>query len=760
MGGNIGTQAMFHGPAASFGGVQWNTPLSGLVLKAELDGNDYSAEPFGVTLPASSPLNVAAVYRYTPQIDLSVGWERGNTVMFGLTMHTSLDKLDAPKLLDPVLPRVNVAAPAAVPVTAWATTGQDLGRFTGWTVREIRLQGDRVEVWADSDAAIIVQDRITRAATVLHRDMPANVKHFVLHLERYGVAMSEVDIDRAEWVVQHTQAVPPSFRLEAQHEAPGQTTVANAVGDTVYSSPDDLNNSLVFGPTYSQSLGGPDAFVLFQAGVGVAMEHKFTPSTWVNAEFNARVLDNYDLFHYDAPSNLPRVRTDVRQFVTTSTFTMPQLQFTHVSDLGGGNYVSAYAGMLETMYGGVGAEWLYRPWKSNLAFGVNMNHVRERDFSQNLAFQDYEVNTGHATVYWDTGWNDIQVNLSAGQYLAGDTGATLDVRRVFRNGVSVGGWFTRTNVSAEQFGEGSFDKGISVSIPFDLMLPKSAPGSANIAWHPLLRDGGAMLSRSFTLFDFTLHNDPRVWEASAKPADSWSDRFRSAQDQSYVLSEPSSWGDYAGNAASGLGHGIAAVPGSTWAWGAGLILASSLFDNKVDAWAQNHQDDNWNHIGNMANNLPYVLAAGTGLAFMGVAGEDAAKTATTSITAAAFTLGGNLLTKLAVGRSRPADEMGPGNFNGMTSSAAQSSFASNHVATAFALVTPFAQQSDQPWLYFVAAASGIGRIQSREHWFSDTVAGGLMGYAVGSICYEQQLGRKRAMQLSANLQQVEARWSF
>ena len=137
-------------------------------------------------------------------------------------------------------------------------------------------------------------------------------------------------------------------------------------------------------------------------------------------------------------SSVPRVRTLQREFITSSRVTMPLLQLTQVGDLGGGHYVSAYGGMLEYMYGGVGSEWLYRPWHGRLAWGVDVNHVRQRDFRQGLQFRDYRVSTGHATMYWDTGWNDVQVNLSAGRYLAGDLGATLDVKRVFANGVALG----------------------------------------------------------------------------------------------------------------------------------------------------------------------------------------------------------------------------------------------------------------------------------------------------------------------------------
>ena len=764
-GGVVSTNGMFRGNAAPFGGVQWQSPVSGLILKAELDGNNYHNEPFGSNLNASSPLNFGAVYRYSPYVDLQASWERGDRLAFALTLHAALDRLEAPKVLDPALPRVQTtsAAPAAVKdlsPQSWSAAAQTLGQYTGWHVLELDQQFGTLTVNAETDDALFVQERVQRAISVLHNLAPGSVKRFEFQLQMRGVAMSRIEVDRAEWLSQHTQAQAPSMKLPAQQLYPGTMPTALQRVAPVYRKPNDFGFTGEWGPSYAQILGGPDGFLLYELGLQAKLEQRFTPRTWLSANFNARMLDNYEGFKYDAPSDLPRVRTYAREYVTTSRVTMPILQLTHVQDIGGGHYASLYGGMLEDMFGGVGAEWLYRPWQSKLAFGVDVNHVRQRDFAQNLSFRDYTVNTGHATVYWDTGWNDLQVKLSAGQYLAGDTGATLDMKRVFANGTAIGAWATKTNVSAQQFGEGSFDKGIYVSVPFDVMLPKSAPGIANLVWNPLTRDGGARLNRSFSLFDFTRQRDARTWGLNSLPVSS-SSRFSSAEKNAFVEPESSQnlW-EYGSTSAAGLGKGIAGVPASTWGWGGALVLGASLLDNNVDQWAKNHQGGSWDRAATIANGVPYALALGTGLLFTGIAGDDSAATAKTSLTAAAFTIGGNLLTKFAVGRARPADEMGNSSFNGFTSAAAQSSFASNHVALAFALATPFARQYDNPWLYALAATSGLGRVQSREHWFSDTVAGGLMGYAIGSLTFESQRGGKRSLRLSATPQSVNANWSF
>ena len=51
-------------------------------------------------------------------------------------------------------------------------------------------------------------------------------------------------------------------------------------------------------PSFWQSFGGPDAFMLYQLGVRASGEFRITPRTWISGSANLRLIDNYDKFQY------------------------------------------------------------------------------------------------------------------------------------------------------------------------------------------------------------------------------------------------------------------------------------------------------------------------------------------------------------------------------------------------------------------------------------------------------------------------------
>jgi len=504
LGGTVDTNTFFKGPAALFGGAQVQLPWEDWVLKLEVEGNDYQSEPFGNNLEQSTNVNVGLLHRVNDYMDFTLGYERGTEVMVALSFHEKLNTFGTPKLSDPPSPQVNEAPPTG-PVS-WPTVLEELKQQTGWVATKVQGDEGELKLIIDEADAGYWQYTIDRATAVLHKHAPAEYAWFNYEYQAKGQKISQHIVDRNLWVRQRTTLLPNAWR---DMPATKQRERIKYPYQTLFDNPQSPWKTSV-SAGYRQILGGPDGFILYQLSALGNVSYELTESTVASGRVRAALLDNFDKFTFTAPSNLPRVRTFQREYATTSDFTIPNLQLTHYGKLGSDVFYTTYGGLLEDMFAGVGGEVLYRPMNSTVAIGVDINSVKQRDFEQDFGLRDYQVNTGHATLYWDTGFEDILVKASVGQYLAGDKGATMDLSRVFDNGVKMGAFFTRTNVSAAEFGEGSFDKGVYVTLPFDAFFTQSVAGTANLVFNPLTRDGGAKLSRSVELYDFTNARDPRL----------------------------------------------------------------------------------------------------------------------------------------------------------------------------------------------------------------------------------------------------------
>ena len=102
----------------------------------------------------------------------------------------------------------------------------------------------------------------------------------------------------------------------------------------------------------------------------------------------------------------------------------------------------------------------------------------------------------------------MNAQLLVGKYLAGDKGATIDLSKRFNNGFTLGIFATKTDLSDEEFGEGSFDKGFYFSIPMDSFFTKYRQGDIAFGLHPLTKDGGAILNHMNPLY--SLYGDTKL----------------------------------------------------------------------------------------------------------------------------------------------------------------------------------------------------------------------------------------------------------
>ncbi|HEY0334462.1 MAG TPA: YjbH domain-containing protein [Stenotrophomonas sp.] len=530
--GQFNANAMFRGPVGVFGGVAWQTPWHRWLVKLEYDGHDYDQEPRVKRLPQDSRLNVGVQYSVTPGLKLALGWERGNELMAALTFRGNLARAQRlPRLLDPpketlresagrptsLVAHPAMPAPAATEPSvvadapsdrpdvlrsgeSWGDVARRLNDNAGISVQDIGAGDREVIVRGEQWRFFYPAEGLGRAARILANATGPDVDWFTIEHARAGMPISQSSVSRdalAAYARGDIDLATLSRHVELNR--PGSSREAAPV----YEAPLDRFTS-GFSPGYGQFMGGPDAFILYQVSVNWTANFRFSRSTWLSGTVSANLLNNFDKFRYDAPSNLPRVRTDLRLYATTEDITIPNLQLTSVRALGPDLFGMAYAGLFESMYGGVGGELLYRPFGERWAAGVEANWVQQRDYDQRFDFRNYRIATGHATLYYGFGREQqVQTALSAGRYLAGDWGATLSIGRAFANGVTMGAYATKTDVSSQEFGEGSFDKGIYVSVPTDLLLPRSSRGRANLMWNPLIRDGGARLARAYGLYPLT-----------------------------------------------------------------------------------------------------------------------------------------------------------------------------------------------------------------------------------------------------------------
>ena len=82
----------------------------------------------------------------------------------------------------------------------------------------------------------------------------------------------------------------------------------------------------------------------------------------------------------------------------------------------------------------------------------------------------------------------------------GTSKARPKAKKSFKNGAKFGVFFSRTNVTKNLFGEGSFDKGIVFSIPLPNLLTRETAMGKYI-WRPLTKDPAATLVKSIDLQD-------------------------------------------------------------------------------------------------------------------------------------------------------------------------------------------------------------------------------------------------------------------
>ncbi|MFA0031245.1 YjbH domain-containing protein [Vibrio sp. 10N.261.49.A12] len=527
-GGMVDFERWFKGDAAIYGGLEYQTPYKPLTLKLEYDSNDYSQD-YPVTNGAAvmtqhTPWNVGAVYRFTDWATAKVSYERGDTLTLGFDLSTNFNEMYS-VWRDTETAELRPSDVETVDDIDMAALAEELETIAGYEQAQILVDDNSIVVkgtqvkYRDRDIAL------ERGATVIANAVPSYIDTYKIIENDKSLELTETTVD-----AQAFKAAANNSYLNAQTSDATDTHELERKKSVIYHDGRERFDVSI-SPNLAQSFGSAENFYLYSLGLYTNASFWALNNVELSGSLYVNLVDNYDKFNYTIPSDgtdqTPRVRTLFRSYVDDPV-RLDRLQLTWFEDYGSGIYTQAYGGYLESMFAGVGGEILYRPFNQNWAIGADMTAISQRDPESWFGTFDEEIQvnpddssrtykvidkgtTGFITGYYTPQWDflsDTLLKVGVGKFLAGDIGTRVDFSKQFKSGVIAGAFVSLTDMTTEEYGEGSYTKGFYVSIPFDLVTVKPSSSRAGFTWLPITRDGGQVLNKQYNLFDQTDARSP------------------------------------------------------------------------------------------------------------------------------------------------------------------------------------------------------------------------------------------------------------
>ncbi len=514
-GGDFRFGDYFSGPDVGlFGSLRYELPRWNLAMVAAYNSDNYALFVERGTVDDTDPWSFGLEWEPFEDVMVAASWQQGNqfALRFSTAVNTSLPTLRKPP--NRYGARGTEPAPARRPRAnqAWYDRVASEAHTSGLILRSAKVLDDRTlnvvytnqEYQYEADATRRLLALVNLYAPRQYRTVIATAHSFdvdthSVHHTRPGREPWAGEIDASQ---EHRDAVVmPPLRVDEPDFA------------TPFRYPNGVWN---VGLSARPFLFDPDKPFRYQIFARIGGQVDFGGGWAFSANWNQNIYSQFDGISRESDSVLPKVRSDVIRYLQDGKSGIENAVVSKRGQLTDELYYLGFAGILEDMYSGVGGEVLYRPFGSRFAYGANLIGVQQRDFDRGLGHRDYRTWIGHLSVYWASPLYNFDVAVHAGRYLAKDVGATLEVQKRFANGWSVGAFATLTDVPFDDFGEGSFDKGLIFRVPFNAYFGFNTRGAYSSIMRPIQRDGGQRLNWGTTLWD--THRATHFDHLTADPA--------------------------------------------------------------------------------------------------------------------------------------------------------------------------------------------------------------------------------------------------
>lgn len=780
-------------PSGLFAGARW-APLSipGMSFVAEYDATDYRKD-------FRADVTTAGEHRKGPAIGVEYrwGWLGGQVARhrdhFSANLWMSVpfnEREFLPKLQEPA-PFQPKDAPTRVSADNWQANGTYAAELVQALVKQ-DFKNVRVELDSGTLKLSLTNTRISntgraigRAArtalafapegtraiqiTYTRQDQPIATYEFV-DLKRLTDYFTGL-IDREAFLTSvDVRYASPADRISDDNAGmlaaildDGALGVqVNHEGDFVkVASVDRETNRFKLAPKLSFFFNDPSGALRYELWAAANYDRRLAQGLYLNSDLKATVLENVSGVTQASNSLLPHVRTDIAEYKRGGRFKLNRLLLNQYMMPSERVYVRVSGGFYEEMFRGFGGQALYLPKDSRWAADMSVDALQQRGYKGWFDKRDYQTVTALGALHYRLPY-DTTVTARVGRFLARDNGVRLEFKRRFLSGVEIGAWYSHTNgkdiTSPGTPANPYHDKGVFLSVPLNIMLLADTQATAGMSLAPWTRDVGQMVQSPGDLYEMV--EQPRRDMTSYDGLGNFAER---ADEQRLpavnppVRAIPNPWPEFrwrVEQSASSAPRWPEWLDGGLAAGAA--IAGSALLDKPVDRFVKRHAASNVMRVwGDVGKAMPLVLTGAAGAAVF--FGDDRAQNiGLISLESVAGAAAISVLAKHAVGRARPNEELGPFRHSADRKNA---SFPSNHSAVAFAAITPFAKEYDAPWLYGLAAVSSMGRVAARQHWVSDVVGGGVVGYAVGSWLWRAQRDNtKSQFAIAPGAKEISVAW--
>lgn len=517
-GGEFSYSDWFSGDASILGAIEYDLRTLGLRLKVEYDTTNPDKN--NTVALVKSRFNLGLSYHMSNNFKLTTSFERGNQFRLGFNIKGNFlnDTIAKPRPKNVL--KLNKEQKIRI-----NENNEILYRSLNRSLREediyiqaAELKKDEIEVAVASTRFYSFTRTAGRTARIASALVPDEVEQITVHamngdFEVASISLNKSEFDAADnYKSSHVELLERTEISSSTHKP----FYKNAVFMPLVEFP-EFEWSM--SPALKHQIGGPEGFYLGQLFWKTDTTLKFRRNLVLYTSFGVNLYDTFNNLRNSSQSPIPRVRSDIQKYLEEGKNNLQRLQLQYFDSPYNDLFLRLDIGIMEEMFAGVGGEVLYRPFKSSSAFGLSLHKVKQRGYEQRFSLRDYKTTTGHISHYAKLPLG-VSSKISIGKYLAGDKGATLDLSKRFKSGFTLGVFATKTNLSAEEFGEGSFDKGFYISVPTQMFYSNFRSGNISFGLHPLTKDGGSMLIQHNSLFsilgDSNLNSIQRDWDIFLK----------------------------------------------------------------------------------------------------------------------------------------------------------------------------------------------------------------------------------------------------